>query len=95
MWVTFSARRGADRDFGSSAAHQSKDIPVKHLFKVAAIAFAVAGSSVATVGAITPASAADTVVVFDPGAVRYGYNDGYWDHAHAWHAGGQPAHMQA
>ena len=66
---------------------------MKHLFKAAAIALAFAGSTVATLSIVTPASAADTVVTFDPGTVRYGYNDGYWDTGHAWHTWGSPEHM--
>ena len=67
---------------------------MNHLFKAAAIAVAIAGSTVATVSVMTPASAADIAVTFDPGTVRYGYNDGYWDNSHAWHAWAAPEHMQ-
>jgi hypothetical protein len=66
---------------------------VNHLFKAAAIALAFAGSTVATASIMTPASAADLAVTFDPGTVRYGYNDGYWDTGHAWHTWAQPEHM--
>lgn len=31
------------------------------------------------------AAKADVTVRFDSGSVAYGYNDGYWDRAHAWH----------
>ena len=31
------------------------------------------------------AARADVSVTFDTGSVAYGYNDGYWDRAHAWH----------
>ena len=65
-----------------------------HLFKAAAIALAIAGTTVATASIMTPVSAADVVVTFDPGTVRYGYNDGYWDHSHAWHTWAQPEHIQ-
>lgn len=30
--------------------------------------------------------AADVSVQFNSGSVAYGYNDGYWDRTHAWHA---------
>jgi hypothetical protein len=30
-------------------------------------------------------AAADVHVSIDPGAVAYGYNDGYWDRNHRWH----------
>jgi len=86
-------RRDADRDFQSPAAEQPKDHPVKHLFKAAAIALAFAGSTVATLSIATPANAADTVVTFDPGTVRYGYNDGYWDNSHSFHNWAAPEHM--
>jgi hypothetical protein len=66
---------------------------LKNLIKVTAIALALAGSTVATLSIVSPASAADTVVVFDPGTVRYGYNDGYWDNGHAWHTWAAPEHM--
>ena len=67
---------------------------MKNFIKVAAIAIAVAGSAVSTLAIMTPASAADVVVQFDPSTVRYGYNDGYWDHSHAWHKWEQPAHVE-
>jgi len=79
--------------FNGPPAEQPKDHPVKHLLKAAAFALAIAGSTVATLGIATPASAADTVITFDPGTVRYGYNDGYWDTGHAWHTWGAPEHM--
>ncbi len=66
---------------------------MKHLLKAAAIAIAFAGSTIATVSIATPASAADLAVTFDPGTVRSGYNDGYWDTGHAWHTWAQPRTM--
>jgi hypothetical protein len=66
---------------------------VKHLIKAAAIALAIGGSTVSTLATMTPASAADTVVTFDPGNVRAGYNDGYWDNGHTFHNWAQPEHM--
>jgi hypothetical protein len=71
----------------------TKGNPVKHFIKAAAIALAVVGSTVSTLSIMTPASA-QAVVTFDPGNVRYGYNDGYWDNTRAWHKWEQPAHMQ-
>jgi hypothetical protein len=79
--------------FKALQPNNQKDHSVKHLFKAAAIALAFAGSTVATLSIMTPASAADTVITFDPGTVRYGYNDGYWDTGHAWHTWGAPEHM--
>lgn len=32
------------------------------------------------------AARADVTVTFNPGVVAYGYQDGYWDRDHAWHA---------
>ena len=29
---------------------------------------------------------AETPLSFDPGNVRFGYADGYWDNGHSWHA---------
>ena len=68
---------------------------MNHLFKAAAIVLAIAGTTVATASIMSPVSAADIAVTFDPGTVRYGYNDGYWDTGHAWHAWAQPEHQQA
>jgi hypothetical protein len=65
---------------------------VKHFIKAAAIALAVVGSTVSTLSIMTPASA-QAVVTFDPGTVRYGYNDGYWDNGHSFHNWSQPEHM--
>ncbi|HEY3917875.1 MAG TPA: hypothetical protein VGL83_08770 [Stellaceae bacterium] len=39
-------------------------------------------------GALAPlpiAQAADVSVQFNAGNVAFGYSDGYWDRAHAWH----------
>jgi hypothetical protein len=66
---------------------------VKNFIKIAAIAIAVGGSAVSSLAIMTPASAADVVVQFDPSTVRYGYNDGYWDHSHAWHTWAAPEHV--
>ena len=66
---------------------------MKHSFKTVAIALALAGSTVSTLAIMTPASAADVAVTFDPGTVRYGYNDGYWDNGRAFHTWAQPEHM--
>jgi len=53
--------------------------------KATAIALALVGAT--AVGGANAAS----VVVFDPGVVAYGYNDGYWGRTHDWHAWGNPA----
>ncbi|HVA11791.1 MAG TPA: hypothetical protein VNF99_00940 [Stellaceae bacterium] len=34
----------------------------------------------------TIAARAEVTVTFNPGGIAYGYNDGYWDRDHAWHA---------
>jgi hypothetical protein len=52
--------------------------------KAAVIALALTGAT-----AIGVANAAD-VIVFDPGTVAYGYNDGYWTRSHEWHAWAKP-----
>jgi hypothetical protein len=51
--------------------------------KATAIALALAGAT-----AIGAANAAE--IVFDPGAVAYGYNDGYWNRTHEWKPWGKP-----
>jgi len=33
-----------------------------------------------------PAMAADVIVGVGPGGIAFGYNDGYWDRGHNWHA---------
>lgn len=52
--------------------------------QAAVLAFALSLSA-GTVAHVTPAKA-DVAVTFDTGAVAFGYSDGYWDRAHAWHA---------
>jgi hypothetical protein len=45
-------------------------------------------------GALAPmvaARAADVSVQFDAGNVAFGFTDGYWDRAHAWHPWPSPA----
>jgi hypothetical protein len=54
------------------------------LTQAALLAFALSLSA-GTVAHVTPAKA-DVAVTFDTGSVAFGYNDGYWDRAHAWHA---------
>jgi len=44
--------------------------------------------------AAAPAAFAQSVT-FDVGNVAIGYNDGYWDRGHTWHAWDQPAHRDA
>lgn len=51
--------------------------------KAAAIALALAGAT-----AIGTANAAE--VVFSPGTVAYGYQDGYWSRTREWHAWAKP-----
>jgi hypothetical protein len=52
--------------------------------KATAIVLALAGAT-----AIGAANAAE-VVTFQPGAVAYGYNDGYWSRTHEWRAWEKP-----
>jgi hypothetical protein len=59
--------------------------------KATAIALALAGAT--AIGAAN-ANAAD-VVVFDPGTVAYGYNDGYWSRTHEWHAWDKPEYRES
>jgi len=61
---------------------------MKSTIKIALIALAVGGTSLAF---NLPALAADSVTVttttaVPSGGIAFGYNDGYWDRAHTWHA---------
>jgi len=51
--------------------------------KTALVAFALIGGTLA-IGA--SAAAEETRVVVAPGGIAFGYNDGYWDREHRWHA---------
>lgn len=62
---------------------------MKKTLKAAAIALALVGSA-----AIGAANAAE-VVVFNPGTIAYGYNDGYWSRTHEWHVWEKPEHRDA
>jgi len=62
------------------------------LLKGAAIALALAGMTLATVGisnaagfTITTSNHGNTGISFSFGDVAYGYQDGYWDNSHRWH----------
>ena len=57
--------------------------------KIALIALAVGDGSLA---AGVPAMAESSVTISTPG-IAFGYNDGYWDRGHAWHAWENPAAM--
>jgi hypothetical protein len=57
---------------------------MKKLTQAALVAVAVALSA-GTVAHVTPAKA-EVAVTFNSGDVAFGYNDGYWDRSHAWHA---------
>jgi hypothetical protein len=46
------------------------------------LALALAGGSLTVA---LPATA-QVVVAAEPGGIAFGYRDGYWDRAHAWHA---------
>jgi hypothetical protein len=54
------------------------------LTQAALVAVAIAFSA-GTMTHVAPAQAADVSVQFDAGNVAFGYSDGYWDRAHAWH----------
>ena len=49
---------------------------------------------VSAVLAITPAVAFADSVQFDIGNVAIGYNDGYWDRGHVWHAWEKPEYRE-
>lgn len=61
------------------------------IWKSTVLALALAGT---TALGVATASAADTVITFDPGTVQYGYTDGYWSHDHAWHTWGDPKYVE-
>jgi hypothetical protein len=42
---------------------------------------------------LSPDTALSTALSFDPGTVRFGYADGYWDNDHHWH--GWPSAREA
>jgi hypothetical protein len=50
--------------------------------KFALVALALASGSMTVA---IPAKA-DVTVSIDPGSVAFGYEDGYWDRSHGWHA---------
>ena len=60
---------------------------MRSTIKVALIALAVGGSSLAlTLPAIAAESVSTTTTTVTPGGgFAFGYNDGYWDQAHTWH----------
>ena len=60
-------------------------------FKATAVAITLAA---ATAFGATAVLAADTVVTFDPGTVKYGYSDGYWTKTHEWHNWEKPEHVE-
>jgi len=49
----------------------------------AIVAAGLVGAMFSTAGV---ASAAGAAVTFSLGDIAFGYNDGYWDHGHQWHA---------
>ena len=53
--------------------------------KIAVTAVVLAAAPMAAM-APTAARAADVDVTVNPGAVAFGYDDGYWDRDHHWHA---------
>jgi len=59
---------------------------MKRMLQAVVIATALAAPAFAPL-----AARADVSVTFDSGSVAYGYNDGYWDRSHAWHAWPNPA----
>jgi hypothetical protein len=57
---------------------------MKSSMKIAIIALAVSGSSLAL---SVPVMADNVAVTVGPaGGIAFGYNDGYWDRGHSWHA---------
>jgi hypothetical protein len=70
---------------------KQKEEPVNKTLKTAAFAIALAGST--ALGAAS-GFAADTVITFDPGTVRYGYADGYWTRDRQWRTWEKPEYVE-
>ena len=51
----------------------------------AIIAAGLVGAMFSTAG-LASAAGSSASVTFNLGDIAFGYNDGYWDHAHQWHA---------
>jgi hypothetical protein len=56
---------------------------MRKTIKGALVAAALIGGSLV---AGLPAMADNLSVAVSPGGIAFGYNDGYWDQGHAWHA---------
>ncbi len=56
---------------------------MQRIVKAALVTLALAGGSLA-IGA--PAMADSVAVGVGPGGIAFGFNDGYWDREHHWHA---------
>jgi hypothetical protein len=59
----------------------------------AILAIGLAGAMLAATGGV--ATAAGASVTFNLGDIAFGYNDGYWDHGHKWHAWQNKDDMQS
>ncbi len=54
--------------------------------KALALGLAVLGGTMTIAAVTAPAQAADVVVGVNAGGIAFGYQDGYWDRDHNWHA---------
>ena len=60
---------------------------MRRSLKAAVVALALAGGALT----LSPARAAEVGISINPGGVAFGYNDGYWDRNHRWHAWRRPS----
>jgi hypothetical protein len=73
----------------------TKAVPIQKEIIMKSFKSAVATALLAGVAitGMSTAYAADVVIQFDPGAVQYGYQDGYWNRDHQWHSWERPEHV--
>jgi hypothetical protein len=70
--------------FFSDAEFIAKGQSMTKTLHAALVAVALGGATLITAA---PTMAADNVTVaVSPGGIAFGYNDGYWDRGHNWHA---------
>ena len=66
---------------------------MNRILSAAVLAVGLAGATLATAGVASAAGGAS--VTLNLGDIAFGYNDGYWDHGHQWHAWNNKNDMQS